>query len=1559
MNWKVFGLKYDKQEEWAFEQMSYLLFCAEHNNRIGLFRYKNQAGIETEPLIKDNKVLGFQSKYYTTTVASKKGDIIDSIKKAKKKNETLDELYFYINQEFSESTVGNQKKPKYQQEIETTAKDLGIKLIWRVPSHIELQLSLLENKYIFNLFFNLSPNEEDLIDCIVAHNDNILKDIQTEISFNGQKIKIDRKTIIGNIKINCQEHKNIIISGEGGCGKTAIFKEFYTENAKEVPICVFKANELNVNNVNDIFRFKDNYTLSQFLNAYKNEPIKIFVIDSAERLAEIRDFDVTNNLMQELTKHSWCILFTTRYAYLTDLKFYIKEVFHIPYEVCDVPLLEFEELTSIAKEVGFHLPSNSKFQDRLRNLFYLREYVLYYRDINKQSNYTDFIEVLWRKRIMGTVIKDNLNIERERCMLEIAKRRCDTGRFYINAESMPQHSLFALKQDEILGFDHSHSGYFITHDIYEEWALRKIVSNDFQNYLMIKDFFETLGTSLPIRRAFRMWLSECLSENLQNIDDFIRETLSNKELPEFWMDELWVSILLSDSSSSFFNRFEDNIVSNDYKLLKRILFLLRIACVDTSVSLGYDTIIPKGRGWEDVISLVYMHRKDFIDKNINHVLPILTAWCNYCKVGETTRKAGLLALNVIEQKGTKEHFYIHSNIEEKTLKVVFDAAGEIKNELKDIFDKVVAKNWIKHGDPYEGMCTNILEKPYLAIELIKVLPMSVIQLCDLFWKDNRDEDYFGYSGIGSNREYGLTNNFKLEYFPASANQTPIKWLLQVAFKETLDFIISFTNKTIEKYRHSKYGQKEIKEITLRLGETQAIQYVSDAIWGMHRGVVAHEPYLLQSVHMALEKCLLEIAQDYDSRFVKNILVRILANSKSASLTSLVCSVVLAYPEKFSDIAMILFKTIELFHIDSMRQMNESQTKFIYSVGYGWNKFKDILYTDERLKTCEEKFRSICLEGLFLKYQYFGVKGFSEEQNTDFINSIYKILDEYKADKFICKEYGILLARMDRRNLTAKVSEQKDDGILIEFAPKELAEDLRKKSDEVNIQQKEMFKYTSLKLWSDFLHNKSNKQKEYDENPLLALSETKQLLEELKIKKSINTRLYYSVPSYVCSKLLIEYLDKLSTENKAFCKKIVIGTIFNLFNDKYGYQIGDGVEAACHALPALIDEYPDEIEDYILFMVFVLFDETQLGEYKRICDFIIEAINESNLWKKDDKTSQSILYGYIKFKPVYNLIVSNSRKEQGCWGHLSKQAVMAKLTEKVGNTTFKDLEFPKNEFEELTIFDLGIVLQLIPYDTDDEEHKEIYEAIIRRCMPELLKDRYRHDVRKNADYSVNIHRVRLNVFKHVSKFLLSRETSEIHRYIGPIFKNMMATEETALLVGEFVGAEDSMRKNDQFWYIWKKMFPCIKTLCLKSRDLHLKEVIINYLLAWRWWRDGILSWHSLTITNTDFYAIISMELGHNPAVLYSISRVLCTIGSDFKNEGIEWLYTIVSKNSTLVLDDLESNTLFYIESFLRKFIFENREEIKRNSRLKLKVTEILSFIIERGSMHGYQLRESIL
>ena len=131
------------------------------------------------------------------------------------------------------------------------------------------------------------------------------------------------------------------------------------------------------------------------------------------------------------------------------------------------------------------------------------------------------------------------------------------------------------------------------------------------------------------------------------------------------------------------------------------------------------------------------------------------------------------------------------------------------------------------------------------------------------------------------------------------------------------------------------------------------------------------------------------------------------------------------------------------------------------------------------------------------------------------------------------------------------------------------------------------------------------------------------------------------------------------------------------------------------------------------------------------------------------------------------------------------------------------------------------------------------------------------------------------------------------------------------------------------------------------------------MAWSSWTDGIEEWHSLKSDSLLLYTKVANDIGHIPSVLYSISRVLNSIGSHFKTEGIDWIYNIASKNSLLKLEDLESHTLIYLERFMRKFIFINKQKIREEIRLKNKVIPILDFMIERGSIHGYLLRESVL
>ena len=168
VNWNTFSDRFFQKEQWAFENMAYFLFCSEYNCPIGLFRYKDQPGIETEPIEIDGVLYGFQAKY-VSSISSEKRDIIDSIKKAKDFHPQLKKLVLYVNQELSKSKK-TKEKPQYQLDIEKTALDSDVVIEWRVPSHIEYQLLQTKNKWIYEIFFGKNIFNPSFFEDNVAQN---------------------------------------------------------------------------------------------------------------------------------------------------------------------------------------------------------------------------------------------------------------------------------------------------------------------------------------------------------------------------------------------------------------------------------------------------------------------------------------------------------------------------------------------------------------------------------------------------------------------------------------------------------------------------------------------------------------------------------------------------------------------------------------------------------------------------------------------------------------------------------------------------------------------------------------------------------------------------------------------------------------------------------------------------------------------------------------------------------------------------------------------------------------------------------------------------------------------------------------------------------------------------------------------------------------------------------------------------------------------------------------------------------------------------------------------
>ena len=395
-------------------------------------------------------------------------------------------------------------------------------------------------------------------------------------------------------------------------------------------------------------------------------------------------------------------------AILDDLKFQFVEVYRLGFEVFDIENLKPEELEKISSDYSFTLPNDERFLELLRNPFYLNEYLQNYRTLPVAANYSDFKNLLWDKQISRSSYRtNNTHLKRERCFLNIAKRRADTGGFFINTDDCADDILRGLEADEIIKHDAKAGGYFITHDIYEEWALDKFIERAFRNSATHKSFFDSLGSSLPIRRAFRNWLSEKLFINRDEINPLIEGSFVSAEIASFWKDEILVSVLLSDYSEAFFQMFEGVLLEDDQKILMRAIFLLRIACKEIDEdflnSLGISkkdgsslkTIFtrPKGKGWNCAIDFLYKHREAINLSNINVILPLLEDWNNKNRGGVTTRSASLMALYYYEERDKQDRLRYSSRdkSKEQLIGIILNGSSEIKEELKVIFDEVASR----------------------------------------------------------------------------------------------------------------------------------------------------------------------------------------------------------------------------------------------------------------------------------------------------------------------------------------------------------------------------------------------------------------------------------------------------------------------------------------------------------------------------------------------------------------------------------------------------------------------------------------------------------------------------------------------------------------------------------------------------------------------------------------------------------------------------------------------------------------------------------------------------
>lgn len=1603
-NWGNFTAKFNGREQKAFEWLCSLLFYKEHGKSAGALRFFNQPGIEAEPIKVGDDTIGFQAKYLGSALAAHKNELIRAIDTANKNHPELTKIYFYLNVDFGKSNKPGEGDPTYKKEIDDHAQKYGIAIIWRTAGFFETPLVTEANANIAAHFFNLGQSIFDFVEDVARHTSAMLDPIHTEIIANGVTIKIDRHEITERLKTSLQEASVVIVSGEAGVGKTAVIKDFYNEVKAKSPFYLFKATEFNVPHINRLFEDYGNFTVTDFVREHEEFNEKYVVIDSAEKLSDLERPEAFQEFLSRLRDTGWKVLFTTRLSHLDDLKYLLLQLYRTTFKPIAVPGLSLDELAKLFARYSFELPDNIRLRALLTNPFYLNEYLGSDSVLSGKASYADFKNSLWDRRIVrSTVRKDSIDRKRDDCFIQIAQQRASSGNFFVLINGYDE-ALEQLAADEIIAFDKSAGGYFITHDIYEEWALDRIIERAFRGLESYAQFYQVIGDALPMRRAFRGWLSEKLALNNADAARLIEETVSDQTLSRHMRDEVITASLLSDHSERFFQTFEHHLVPSPTKtslsdndlgdenslptqpvlnLLQRVLFLLRITCkeVDQSLMLALEATKqerfdfaafmtrPKGSGWNSALKFLDRHKSELARTYMLLIVPVLEDWNRTTKQGETTKAATSVALYLFEELAGNNEFRhsFKSEVGKQLIQVIFNGSCEGKEALSAIFNDVVNRKDTYRLGPHHELCVTALSSLDKSAVVAIHLPKEVMGLAELFWPYTPPKK----ERWGSDYRNDIEQYFDLapdhhDSYPASAFQTPTLRLLQVTPGETIKFLLRLINKSIAYFAQSKFAEHEVLEISLFVDDqTKTTQFISHRLWNLYRGTQAN-PTLLESLHMALERWLLDEAKNGSTETIAPVCFYLLRNSRSASITAVVVSAVLSEPSKLYEVAKHLFRTKEIFAFDQARVQLESSTKSHFSIAHD----PDQLFVNERLATCDQPHRKSSLEHIALNYQMFRDESVSEDLAKERQEQIWAIFDAHYKDlpakskeSERDKDWRLCLARMDRRKMTI-ATEQKDDKVILTFNPK-IDPELEKYSIESLAKVTDSMKHLSLSLWARYRwegeNQKLSEYPQFESAPSQAAAETRAVFESLKVadQEDDSFRLFYrAVPPISCAVLIRDFCDHLRVEDREFCKDVVMLYAALPLHLDYSHRIADGLDVATVVLPLLIEPFPETRIEVKRILLFTLLDRSSVGMDDRVADRAAKAITQ-NLRNIDGTEADSLFLAYLYLQPKFSNLCGSMREEnrrKNKFGfdfksavqrfeHEQKLAIDQSLTNHIA---FSDLLPVK----EISIDALVTAFALLPAGSPQEEHKQFVTELSAIIFSQVRRRARQSE--KEVDYGV-----RLRFLKAYAGFVLSSPKADIPRYIQPLLDNFETLDYAEDVFQEFISAEDKLIRYDEFWQVWHMLYPKIVGLCEKRWRSSSSTPIHNYLLAWPWWNKHAKEWHSLRDREKTFFQKVSVDLGDHPAVLYSLAKLSNEIGSSFAFDSILWLSSVIRNHPKLRDEELEVNTVYYLENLVRSYVLLNRQNIRTTPQAKAAVVTVLDFLIDKGSVTAYLAREYIL
>lgn len=1410
-----------------------------------------------------------------------------------------------------------------------------------------------------------------------SHNDLISSNIRNNVA----GITINRIDEVQELQQSLVNNDVVLITGERGSGKSGIVKEFKEKISEDKYCLMFRAEELYEphfqNVLNKIGIESSIEELEQSLILYED---KYLFIESLEKLLEHDNTKAFSDLLLMVSRQKgWKIIASIRSYAVQQVVMNFISTYFLNCEIMNVQNFSKNQIEDFIDNIKLfqNISFNTELLDLIRNPFYLEciyktlcsGYVIKTNDTKKSIKNT----------IWDTVVNKNserangLPQKRNKCFIEIALKRAKTMKYAIDEDEFNEEALFKLEEDGLI--KREDGLVCLSHDVFEDWAIERFIEKKYNEHRGegFNKFFESIGAEQSICRAYRLWLYEKFESDIF-IQNYIENFFKEKDIRRIWFDETLSAVIYSEKLNSLLFTLRTLLYEEDFKLLKRICFIIRISAKRPDMSFvnslkieenakkaSLVSLKPYGRCWKQLIEFLYNVR-DCLSKDMYiHCMYILDDWSKNIKINcdmpEASKEAGLLALfiidNIKDDYSSRKLIKPLFSVAMMTFSTISKEFTEFINESIFNEDKRIYRNYIDDlaKQAYSDLCCAFISKndPELVIRIAKREWLLDQQ------PDNKKTEMarmYEYDTDGDSK-YGLNGNGVHDYFPASGAREPFRSLFQFAPKNAIDFVVELCNISAKSYINLQLSRYENKEevqdsITCELKKSNGDiikHYCLGEFWGAYRGA-SNVPYLLQSALMALENWLLMHFETFkdNKEEIDYCIDYLLSSSNSVFITAVVASAVMPYYKNIGESILLLLQNNNFYSADISRMIHERGDNEINWFSMNSDPLKKLYIEDRRLAATRE-WRRESLEELCVKLQF-----------TSLRDKVLDILDEMN-DKYCGNdEWRFRIHRLDTRRFNMEYDE--NQGGIVCTSGEIQDEDLIEISKNTSEKNQKISRFMNIMVWADDAIKKKVEFNIY-KNPEDVYNEIQMLL-TLSQKLSENERngLYNrGIIQSVCV-LYRDFQEDLSEENFMWCRDFIIQK-FKEYDESLEYITGNGridntgMWTVAEIIPLLSKYISDKQSLELLIMGLTSCDmDVRIHTAKGISMY---------LWNVDEVLADKclVISSYFdvqdlkkreEYSKIYHQKQKNTREKYKKW--------LLKIRRKL-NTT-RNLSKLEVVEDEISLF--GVTMRMLMLCAQYNERHNIYvsETISRMAIAEKqsndhsIKENRRieryyesleHNTYKLAEYLYGINIEDLNYFKSV----LEQACQDAPRFMRGV-----------LVYYDYLC--EQLGDKSKYWELWgiisSTMEDIAKKLC-KGQNYKYdekREILNKFIYLNTPWQE--VDYKSQPIKEgVDLICEFVRKTAENPIVFEGIVSLMYHFPELILEKGILALDEL---NEASVLKCLEEsdNSIFYLENVMHSYVI-NMESKTMHVKIFNICEKLLDGLVRVASSKSYYVREYLI